>query len=438
MTSPNGSSFAVVRKVLGSGVRFLCAPLPATHRAAITVHISSGPRFEAEPLSGISHFHEHMLHRGTQRHPSAHALALAFEELGSELGAATYIDHTLLSASVPIENLNSVLELFGELVTAPAFTNLEIERGIVREEILESLNDAGVSVDPDELIMSLAFPGHPLGRPITGTLDTLASFDVEALRRFHAENYHAQGMVLSVSGPVDVDSVLATAERAFAAVPSGQPRALVAPPEPAGPIFRYLDEAGSQTALRVAFRAPSEADPREAAAELLLRVLDDGMSTRLYHEVCDERGLAYDVSATYEAFADTGLFTLAGDSAHRSAEQLLGAFFGVLRDLMEHGPTDAELAKAKRRLDWQMRSLLDDPGELAAYLGLGELTGLARTPRERTESLRAVTSKDVRSAAQHVFDPRGLAVAAIGQLSKPRRKALEQLVAEFGAHAARP
>jgi predicted Zn-dependent peptidase len=193
-----------------------------------------------------------------------------------------------------------------------------------------------------------------------------------------------------------------------------------------------VSDVGTQTALRVAFRAPSERDALEPATELLLRTLDDGMSTRLYHQVCDERGLAYDVSASYEAFDDSGLFTLAGESAHASAERLLRAFFEVLRGLRDEGPTAAELDKAKRRFAWQMRSVLDDPGELASYLGLAELTGTARTPAERERQLQQVTEEAVREAAQRVFRPSELSVAAVGELNPTQRRALERAVRGFG------
>jgi predicted Zn-dependent peptidase len=193
-----------------------------------------------------------------------------------------------------------------------------------------------------------------------------------------------------------------------------------------------VNDVGSQTALRVAFRAPSERDPLEPATELLLRTLDDGMSTRLYHQVCDERGLAYDVSASYEAFHDAGLFTLAGESAHGSAERLLRAFFELLNDLERHGPSEQELDKAKRRFAWQMRSVLDDPGELAAFLGLGELTETALSPAARARELSEVSAAAVREAAARVFQPSTLAVAAVGDLTTAQRRALERAVRSFG------
>jgi predicted Zn-dependent peptidase len=434
MTSSFGTlpGDAITRRTLGNGVRVVCARLPHVHRAAITLHVRSGSRFEQPDLGGISHFHEHMLHRGTQTHPSAHALALAFEELGSELGAATYVDHTVIGAGAPLENLGQVIALLGDLVQDPIWSAIETERGIVREEILESLNDRGESVDADEAIIALAFPDHGLGRPIAGTIEALDRFDEATLSRFHAAHYHAGGLVVSVAGPLDPTETIASIERAFAGVASGAVPTDSAPGPLAGPRFRYVSDVGTQTALRVAFRAPSERDALEPATELLLRTLDDGMSTRLYHQVCDERGLAYDVSASYEAFDDSGLFTLAGESAHASAERLLRAFFEVLRGLRDEGPTAAELDKAKRRFAWQMRSVLDDPGELASYLGLAELTGTARTPAERERQLQQVTEEAVREAAQRVFRPSELSVAAVGELNATQRRALERAVRGFG------
>jgi predicted Zn-dependent peptidase len=422
---------AIARRTLPNGLRALCVALPHVHRAAVSVHVQSGSRFEPVMLGGISHFHEHMLHRGTRTYPTAHTLALAFEDLGSELGAATYVDHTVLSANSPIENLGAVIALLGELVSAPVFSGIEIERGIVREEILESLNEKGEPVDADELLIALAFPEHGLGRPITGTIEAVERFDVPTLHTFHRENYRADSMVVSVVGPIDVNQTFDAVERAFASLTRGTPRVDIAPAELAGPVFRYVNDVGSQTALRVAFRAPSERDPLEPATELLLRTLDDGMSTRLYHEVCDERGLAYDVSATYEAFGDSGMFSLAGEAAHGSAEKLLTALFGVASDLGQQGPSAAELDKAKRRFAWQMRAVLDDPAELAAFLGLGELTAVARSPEARSRELEAVRAEDVQAAARRVFAVSGLAVAAVGDLRANQQKALERLVRSF-------
>ncbi|MGC4091815.1 MAG: pitrilysin family protein [Polyangiaceae bacterium] len=423
---------AIFRRTLKNGVRVICSQLSHVHRTAVTLHVRSGSRFESIELGGISHFHEHMLHRGTTLYPSAHALAHAFEDLGSELGAATYVDHTVLAAGAPLENLSRVIELLGDLVQNPLWSAIEIERGIVREEILESLNERGESVDADEAIIALAFPEHGLGRPIAGSIEALDRFDVPALQAFHRENYQASGLVVSVAGPLDVSQVNDAVEKAFSGVAAGDAPRDVAPEPLTGPKFAFVRDSGSQTALRVSFRAPSEVDALEPATELLLRTLDDGMATRLYHHVCDERGLAYDVSASYEAFQDAGLFTLAGESAHASAERLLTEFFVVVSELAEHGPSAEELDKAKRRFAWQMRSVLDEPGELAAFLGLSELTHTAASPAARGREIAEVTPEAVRKAAETVFSPNGLAVVAVGELNATQRRALERRVRAFG------
>lgn len=426
----------VVETRLESGLRVLAARLP-THRTAVAVHTRTGSRFEPADLGGVSHFLEHMLHRGTPSHPSAYALALAFEELGSELGAATYVDHGILYTEAPHENLEAVIDVLGEVVKSPIYTEIETERAIVREEILETLNDKGEPVDADELLARLAFPDHPLGLPITGSISALDRFDVATLRRFHAEHYGAEGMVVSVCGPIDPERVTRAVERAFAGLPRHTKLEDRVPPPLVGPRLAYVTDPGSQTAVRLAFRAPAERDPLESATELLVRVLSDGASTRLYHVVCDQRGLAYDVSATYEAFADSGLLELAADAAPERVIPLLEAFFGVVRDLAAHGPSPAEVERVKRRFVWHTRVLFDSPLDVVEFLGLAALTDTSRDPWERAAEIERVPLAEVHRAARELFVPNNLALAVVGQLGKKRQKELEELTASFGVRTAK-
>lgn len=417
---------------LKSGVRLAIAPLPAVHRAAVAVHVQSGPRFEPGELVGISHFLEHMLHRGIPAHPTAHAQALAFEELGAELSAATYADHTVLATIGPPETVGAVIELLGEVCASPLFSSIEIERGIVREEILESTNDDGDLIDPDDLLVDLAFPGHGLGRPITGTLEALERFDLQALRRIHAEQYVGDGLFVTVAGAVSADEVAAKAAAgAFARLPRGKRLVDRAPLALAGPHMGYRRDTTTQTALRVAFRAPGRGDADEAACELLLRLLDDGMSTRLYTRVCDELGLAYDVTASYEAFDGAGLLTLASECAHARTPELLGELLQIVARLRDEGPSEAEIEKARRRATWQMRAMLDDPGEVAAFVGLAALAGRSSEIAKRLDELSAVTRERALAAAARVFDPKNLVLSVVGRQSAAQRRALEAKLFEF-------
>ena len=416
---------------LANGLRVSAVRMPYVRRSVIDVHTRIGSRFESSAQNGISHFLEHMLHRGTARFPSAHAQALAFEALGGALSAMTYVDHGAISLAGPPENLGELLQILAEVMLQPIFTGLDVEKGIVREEILESLDEDGRSVDADHLLRALAFPDHPLGYPITGSLSTLDSFDIPLLHQHHAARYVAEGSVVTIAGPLDPEATIAQIAAAFAALPHGSEPLAVAPAEQTALRFSHVKYTGSQAAVRVGFRAPGEHDPDEPATELLLRVLDDGMATRLYERLCDERGLCYDVSASYEAYTDAGLFDVAAESAPERAEDVMQEIFGVLRALRDEGPSESELSKAKKRFTWQLAEQDDDPGALSSFYGLGELTGVARTPAERKQLLDATTLADVRRAAARLFSRDSLNVLIVGPVGAKVRDRLERAARAF-------
>lgn len=418
-------------RTLDSGLRAVVVPMRGVHRVVVNAQLRTGPAYEPPEDNGVSHFLEHMLYRGTARHPSAHAQADAFESLGGTLGASTYVDHGSMAIAVPVESFAQTLPLFAEVYRAPLFGQIEIEKGIVGEEILESLDDDGEPVGADELIRTLCFGDHPLGRPIVGTPENLEAVDEKKLRRYHDALYVGENTVLCIAGPVDAGAVLDEVAKVFAGLARGAAPSTPALAEQTAPRFRYVDHAGSQTELRVAFRAPPDLHPLEPATDILLRVLDDGMSTRLYHRICDEKGLCYDVSAGYEAYVSGGIFDLAAEATHERAEELLGELFALVRELRDQGPTDAELHKVRARLGWHFEAMLDDPGELASFVASGVLTEVAPKLAERRAQLLAVSRDDVRRAAEHVFTSRGLSVLAVGSLRKRERKALERATLDF-------
>lgn len=419
----------VERHRLPRGPRLVIVRLPRAHSVAVAVHVKVGSRFEPKRHNGISHFLEHMLHRGTVTHPSAHALALAFERLGATLSAATYVDHGVLSVNAPPETAYQAIDLLAEVCRAPVFDSLALERGIVREEILESLDADGRRVGADDLLREAVFPEHALGRPITGTLETLERFDVPALRRHHLRHYTSR-LVVTVAGPLAPAAVKRRVAAGFR-LPRGSDPTSAAPKPLRGPVFRYSPEDSSQTALRVGFRAPGERDRDEPAAELLLRVLDDGMSTRLYHRLCDERGLCYDVSAMFEAYDDSGLLDFAADTSHENAPDVLAEILAITHDLRREGPREDEIEKALARFAWQLREIEDSPAELAAFYGLGELTGFARTPEDRLARVADLSREALAGAAQRLFRRERLAVVAVGKLERRVRAQMERTLAAY-------
>jgi predicted Zn-dependent peptidase len=418
---------------LPNGLRVVLVPMPAVHSAVASLYLRVGSRFETAEDNGVSHFLEHMLFRGTRSLGSAHDQALAFERLGATLYAATHVDHGVMSVSVPPVNLSAVLALLGEVTIAPRFGEIEVERGIVREEILEDLDDDGRDIDADNLARALIYEKHPLGFTITGGVDTLARFDERRLRAHHARHYTGDNAVLSIAGRIgDLDALAREVERAFGAMPRG--RRVEASPPPDGqkrPRFSFVENTSSQTDLRVAFRAASERDPREPAVEMLMRVLDDGMSTRLYERICDRLGLCYDVSAMFEAYEDDGVLDVAAGAAHERAVQVGKEIFDLLRELATDGPTAEELGKARDRHLWSIEAMLDDAEAVAGFYGLATLAGIARSPAARHEELARVTGDEVRAAAQAVFRADRMSVVAVGLLSEAEERKLERAVRAF-------
>lgn len=420
-----------IRTVLSNGLRIAAVPMPHMHRSVLEAQIRVGSRFESPSENGISHFLEHMLYRGTPRFPSAHEQALAFETLGGTLLAATAKDYGSMQISMPPERFLDVLPLVSEVYQDPILTGIEIERGIVQEEILETLDEAGNLIDGDDLLGSVAFPGHPLGLPITGLPEQVRGFDPTRLRRHHDAFYVGHGTALVAAGPFDPELILRELERLFGGVKPGLRLEVGAPRPQSAPQFKFVAHGASQTSLRIGFRAPSFLDPREPATQLLVRCLDDGLSTRLYEHICDRRGLCYDVAAYYEAYEDVGLVDLSADSANERAAEVLEELFNVVNRLRDEGPSDGELDKAKRRHTWQLGMILDDPEEVASHFAMSELSGTLQHPAERREQLAAVTRDQVITAARELFTPSGLNVVAVGAQNKKARDRLKQLALSY-------
>ena len=416
--------------VLPNGLRVAVAPIESLHRVHVGLWARVGSRFETQADNGISHFLEHMIYRGTRRVPSAHAVNLAFETLGGSLFASTHVDHGVFSLNLPPESIDPACSLFGEVLSQPAFLDIDIERGIVLEEILEDLDDEGRQVDPDNISRALIYGEHPLGFTITGSESQVRSFDEAALRAWHARHYTAQNSVLVFAGAVDPERAFRLAERDFGGLLPGA-RAAADPPRHVQKRARFevVDNVSSQTELRVCFRAFAEGHPLRPALDVLMRVVDDGMSTRLYHRLCDARGLCYDVSAAYDSYEDDGVIDVAAGVQHKRAALVTREILAMFDELANEGPTAEELEKARRRIVWDVSALGDSAEETAAFLASGLLFDRFETPEDHVAELLAVGAADVRDAARQLARPDRLNVVAVGLAGAGEDSALEDLVA---------
>jgi predicted Zn-dependent peptidase len=421
-----------VRGTTSTGLRVVVAPQPTLHRSHVALYVHTGSRYETKKNNGISHFLEHMMYRGTPRLPSAHAVNRAFERLGGSLYAATQVDYGIFSVTLPSESLEEATRLFGEVISEPVFRDIAIEQGIVCEEILEDLDEDGRQIDADNLSRALIYPDHALGFTITGDAETVRSFDRQALADHHGRHYTAGSSVLAFGGAIEPARALDLAESAFGNMKRGSVVPRVAPVHTQDkPRFSYVESVSSQADLRVSFRAVGEHHPQKAAMDMAMRVIDDGMSTRLYKRICDEKGLCYDVSAGFDVYEDDGIVDFAAGVQHARAPEVTQEILELLVDLGTDGPTEDELEVARARQAWEFAAMNDTPDELAGHYAGGMLFDTFKTPEQRMADFAAIGRDEVREAVRLLARPECLNVVAVGLLERDVLKKMRATVRDF-------
>jgi len=404
---------------LGNSLRVRLIPLPHLQSATVSFFVRVGSRYETVQTNGLSHFLEHMLYRGTVAHPAAHQLNLAIERLGGTLDAATHVDFTSYDLTLPPETITKGIELLAEVLQQPLLTELRAEKQIIREEILEDLNEGGAQIDVDNVSRRLLYPDHPLGFTIAGPLDNLDRFETGDLRRHHDGHYTAHNSVVCVTGAFDPPKIGDTLRSHFEEMPAGsamEPDG--SPSNRARERFSYVHEHGSQTDVRLSFHTPGIASSEAPILLLLDRVLDDGLSTRVHQTICEERGLAYEAFAGNDTFEDCGVFDFGASVEHSKAPSLVETVFELIGDLRRHPPTQEEVEKAKRRYLWNLRTVRDDSEDAAHFVGSSALFGLPERVGAIAERVERVTPDDIQRAVQRYLDPEDAYLTCVGVLDE--------------------
>ena len=391
--------------------------------------VKVGSRFESPEDNGLSHFVEHMLFRGTEKYPTSLALNTAVEHLGSTLQAETGRHDSLFQLALEPDNVPAGIALLGELLTRPRFEEIELERALILEEINEDYDEDGVEINADDIARGLAFDGHPLGQRIIGPRDNVKRFTTDDVRRHFAKFYGAKNSSLCVAGPVEHARIVDAASKWLEKVPAGERAELqAAPPHVPGKKFRHVRDAGSQTSLSLVFRALSELDPSFITLGALLRILDDGMSTRLHYQIADQKGLAYSVSAGIEPLADAALFEISSATANAKVPALVAELLSLLAGLREGKISDDELTKARVRYRYEALAAIDDAASMASWFGGTQLYYQPPTISERLTKMSEVTKDALVAVAEQVLIPDRLAIAAVGNVSRARLGELKKTI----------
>ena len=391
--------------------------MPDARSISTGIWVGVGGRDEAPALAGASHFLEHLLFKGTEER-SAREIAEAVDAVGGEMNAYTTLEYTAFDTRLPAGRLDLGLDLLCDVVTRPAFRpdELEAERQVILEELLMEEDT------PDDRVLGVLadaqFPGHPLGREVLGTRETIAAIDGAAIRAFHHEWYRPANLVVACAGAVDHDDVVAGVERRIGALEGGRAPVRVAPSAPAQPM-KLLRRRTEQVHLAVGARALRRDDPDRIALAVANQVLGGGVSSRLFQEIRERRGLTYSVYSYATAWCDAGALVVYAATAPTRAAEVLGLVHDELDRLAVGGITDRELEVASGCLEGSTVLALEDSGSRMARIGKALLVdGAIVGIDDLVERFRAVTKADVARAVERVLGSGERTVAVIGRVSK--------------------
>ncbi len=323
------------RTVLADGPRVISARLPGARSVSIAAYVLAGSRQEAVDQSGVAHFMEHITFKGTEAFPSSRAIAEAIEGVGGSFNAATDRESTIYWVRVPRREAQRGMDVLGELIVRPVLDEKEIdqERTVIVEEIRSYLDD------PVEyahiLFQSGMFGDGPLGREICGDEETIRTVPRTAIRDFWSVTYRPSNTVIALAGDLDHDEVVSLASAAFGSGNGHQPGVLPAPTLPAGERYTLAHRDTAQAQLVVGVPAFRRDHPDSWVIGLLNVILGDGMSSRLFLTVREERALAYDVSSGILDYADAGALEVSAGVDPKNLGPALEAILGELARLRD-------------------------------------------------------------------------------------------------------
>jgi predicted Zn-dependent peptidase len=415
------------KTILDNGLRLITANMPHTRSVCVTFFIGTGSRYEGEAEAGISHFIEHLLFKGTEKRPSAKAISEAIESVGGILNGGTDKELTIYWCKVAQHQFRLALEVLTDMLLHTRFDppDIEKERQVITEEI-NMLKDSP-SQEAAQLIDELLWPGHPLGRDITGSKESVAQISREAMLDYLGHQYQPEHSVVSVAGNIEHTETVNTIRQMLDEWTSQQPHLGYAAYQP-GPVRRVRVENRDteQGHLCLALPGLSLFHPQRFVLGLLNVILGEGMSSRLFYEIRDQRGLVYSIHSYVEHFLDSGALTIYAGVEPKNLETAIQAILEELAKLKEPVP-DTELTKAKELSKGRLLLRMEDSRNVAGWLGGQEiLTREILTLDQIVAIIDAITAEEIKKLAEELMVSDGLRLAVVGPIGSDQP--LEQLL----------
>jgi predicted Zn-dependent peptidase len=410
------SNSPIVRDVLDNGLRILTERMTQVRSVSIGVWLTRGSRHESAAKSGIAHFVEHMLFKGTATR-SAEDIAQAIDSIGGQLDAFTAKEYASYYIKVLDEHLPLAIDILADIVRNPAFSREDIEREkkVVVEEI-KMVEDT-----PDDLVHELFTQGfwenHPLGRPILGTRETVESFNEEILREYFNEAYTPRNLIVSAVGNLEPDHVRELVDERFGSLtaggsPSGEQAPRVVPK------VQIRNKELEQSHLCVGVSSYPQSHDDRYSSYLLNTLLGGSMSSRLFQNVREKRGLAYAVFSGLSAYRDAGSFTVYAGCANEAVGQVIDLVVEELRGVKQSPVPHAELQRAKDHLKGSLMLSLENTASRMSHLARQEIYFDRQFGLDETlQGIERVTAADVQRVAADLFRNGSLSATVLGNVN---------------------
>jgi predicted Zn-dependent peptidase len=410
------------RTVLPNGIRILTSAMPATRSASVSLYVGAGSRYEREEEAGLSHFLEHLLFKGSEKRPTAKDIAEAIECVGGIMNGGTDRELTVYYVKVARPHLELALDVLVDLIGRPLLDpgELEKERHVVLEE-LAMVADSPQQLT-DLLLDSLLWPGQPLGRDVAGTPESVATLSGEMVADYLHRQYVANNVVVAIAGDIDHQRMVDDIWAAMGDWQAGAPGRWFPAANGARPRCGVRYKATEQAHINVAVPGISLSHPDRYPLSFLSVILGEGMSSRLFLELREKRGLVYDVHSYLSQFLDTGVFTVYAGVDPKKAPEAVRVIGEEVARLHDEGPSSDELNKARELSKGRLLLRMEDTRAVSGWLGGQELLlGEVRSVDQAVAEMEAVTLEDLQRVARELLCPAEMRLAVVGPYRSDKR-----------------
>ena len=405
------------KTVLDTGLRILTVPMAQTRSVTVLLYLGTGSRYEMDEQGGVSHFLEHMAFKGTNRRPTPRDISEAIEGIGGVMNASTGVESTGYWVKVAQHHFSVAADVLADMLRDPLFESAEIEkeRRVILEE-LKMIYDV-----PSHWVHVLfnreMWPEHPVGRDIGGSAETVAAITRDELLGHRARFYHPRNLVVAVAGNIDQDSVVGEVAGRLGDWGAENPPVPYRPADSQceGPTLVVETRPTEQANICLGVRALSRRDEDRFKLRVLNAILGEGMSSRLFQEIREKRGLAYGVGSGVSSLSDTGALTVWAGVAPGNTPEAVTAVLEEMDRFRNEPVSDDELLRAKEFIKGRTLLAMEDTFTNAAWVGRQEvLDGTVLSLDEVIAEIEAVRAADIQGIASELFQTQSLVLAVVG------------------------